>query len=778
MLRPAFKEKQLHGTAELLLKPHFYDQHAMVLDAKWMKINSVQLKTADGNQPLGYTYDTLQLTIDLKKNYTADDTLDILVDYIAEPYSQDSAQVEDVGRGLYFIDVEDKNPYKPMHLWTQGEETAASCWFPTLDSPDQRSSEEIFVTFDSSFVSLSNGLLIDSKSNGDGTKTDHWKQDKPHAPYLFFLGIGDYYKSVNHWRGKEISAYTFPKYKDAVDEIFINLPEMMEFYSNKLDFEYPWDKLGNIMAYDYTAGAMENTSAIVYFESMLCHHQQLIDGNFDWIISHELFHHWFGDLVTSESWANVALNESLADYGEYLWFEYKNGKAEADAYSHNAMEKYINTARFKNEPVVNYYYDRTHDLFDAIRYEKGGRILHMLRNYLGDKAFFRSLHDFLTEHQYGSVEVSDLRKAFENVSGQDLNWFFDQWWFGKGHPVLDITHRYDDKNKTVELTVRQTQTDAEAGTFRLPVKVDIYLNGKKESRQIEINDRVMSFYFPAASAPQLVNFDADKALLCEKTEDLSPSENIFKFYNAPLYNDKREALEALTFFQKDNSAVQEVFLKALQDSNWNLRIDAINNIEATKFMNKNQVALALQKIISTDNNPHVREKAVNKIAKVDKNKSQEIMMQVLDRDSSFSTLAAALTNLNTYNKSLAYSYAVRFSSTESPELMMAVGKIFKDTTADNLEFFKKAIWLNNYKTFYTNFKSFNEYLENADNIILQKGILFLKDIFTYEESAFNTMHAKQVVKNLSYFFETKAKKDPQADIKLQIVRKEGATLLN
>ena len=774
-LKPVFKEKKMYGNAELVLKPHFYDQKELVLDAKWMKINSVELKTLQGNKKLNYTYDTSKLKIDLERYYTKNDQINIVIDYIAQPYIVDSAQVE-AGRGLYFIDVEDKNPYKPMHMWTQGEEEESSIWFPTLDATNQKTTQEIFITIDNNLVSLSNGLLLDTKDNNNGTKTDHWKQDKPHSPYLFFIAVGDYYKSISKWRDKEVSAYTFPKYKDDVAEIFERMPEMMEFFSQMLGVDFPWDKMANIMAYDYTAGAMENTSAIIYYEKMLCDHQQLIDGDFDWIIVHELFHQWFGDLVTAESWANLTLNESFADYSEYLWYENKNGKAYADGLGEKALNKYLRASQYKKEPIVNYYYEDAHDIFDELRYEKGGRVLHMLRSYVGDDAFFKSLNKYLVNNKFKNAELSDLRKAFEEVTGEDLNWFFNQWWFEKGHPVLDITHNFNEKNKTIELTVRQTQPSNEAPTFRIVTKVDIYVNGKKETKVIDINDRNMSFYFPSSTAPQLVNFDADKVLICEKTEDLSEAENIFKFYNAPLYKDKLEALIALRFKQKNNSAVQSLYLKALQDKNEFIRTETINYLETDKGSEK-QVLLALQNIINTDLVASVRERAVGKIARIQKDKSVDLLEYVLNNDSSFATLTVALNNLKIYNKTKAYEYATKFASTESPNLMVAIAKVFKDTTADNFEFFKKAIWLNSPGTAYANFQSFGEYLEKSDNFTLEKGILFLKDIAQYEESNYNIDGAKQVVRNLKTHFASKAKKDIKAATSLQIINKIGKELL-
>jgi len=402
----------------------------------------------------------------------------------------------------------------------------------------------------------------------------------------------------------------------------------------------------------------------------------------------------------------------------------------------------------------------------------------MLRNYVGEDAFFKSLNKYLTNFKFNSAEISDLRKVFEEITGEDLNWFFTQWWMSKGHPVLDITHKYDEKNKTIELTVRQTQSDFDGPTFRIPTKVDIYLNGKKETKIIDVNDRINTFYFPAASAPQLVNFDADKVLLCEKKEDLSETELIFKFYNAPLFLDKLEALKALALRQKDNAKVQELLLKALQDKNWNIRQEAVESIEVDKYANKAQLSLAIQNIINTDAKSSVREKAINKIARIEKNKSVEILENVLDKDSSYICLIAALNNLNSYNKPKAYEYAVKLSSYENPDVMTAVARVFKDTIADNFDFFKKAIWLNTPRSYYPNFKSFGEYLEKSNNMVLEKGILFLKDISTYEESDYNIEGAKQLVRNMHYSLTEKAKKDKQADIRLQIVKKTGKELLN
>ena len=235
-------------------------------------------------------------------------------------------------------------------------------------------------------------------------------------------------------------------------------------------------------------------------------------------------------------------------------------------------------------------------------------------------------------------------------------------------------------------------------------------------------------------------------------------------------------LDALRYKQKDNPLAHSIFLKAMKDKSKAIRIEAINNIEADKT-NEKEVLLALQNCINTDIEANVREKAINRIVRIQKAKCVDLLEQVINKDSSYAVIAAALNNLKTYNFTAAYKHAKNLSSTENPTLMMAISKVFKDTIADHLEFFKKAIWLNSPGTAYTNLQSFNEYLEKCDNFTLEKGILFLKDIVKYEESSYNIYSAKQIVRNLKYYFDLKAKKDAQASVKLQIVSKVGREIL-
>jgi aminopeptidase N len=413
-------------------------------------------------------------------------------------------------------------------------------WCPIIDKPNQKTTQEIAMTVPAKYVTLSNGKLASQKKNSNGTRTDTWKMDMPHAPYLFFMGVGDFAVVKDKYKDKEVSYYVEKEYAPVARKIFGNTPEMMTFYSKILGMDYPWNKYSQIVGRDYVSGAMENTTATLHQESAQQDARQLVDGNiWENTIAHELFHQWFGDLVTSESWSNLTLNESFANYSEYLWLEHKYGKDAADEHNYADMMGYINS-QSDQKNLVRYYYQDKEAMFDAVSYNKGGRILNMLRNYVGDSAFFRALHVYLAKNKYQSAEAHQLRLAFEEVTGKDKNWFWNQSYFGAGHPSLNIYKVYDHAAKTVKVIVEQKQ---EGKVFRLPVAVDIYNGSKKVRHNVWLSNRTDTLTFSYAMHPDLVNVDADKMLLAEKKDNKTLENYVHQYTYAGNYLDRREAID-------------------------------------------------------------------------------------------------------------------------------------------------------------------------------------------------------------------------------------------
>ncbi|MGI4870066.1 MAG: M1 family metallopeptidase [Janthinobacterium lividum] len=395
-----YAHQYLLGTAVLTLRPHFYPQHTAVLDAQGFRISAVELV---GGPTLAYQYDQRQLTVELGRAYTREQPYQLRISYVARPNELPTGGSEAItsDKGLYFINPLGQEPSKPRQIWTQGETESNSRWFPTIDHPNQRMTQEIALTVENQFKTLSNGLLVNSQRNPDGTRTDTWRQAMPAAPYLTMLAVGDFAVVSDTWRGKAVDYYVEPKYAGTARAVFGHTPAMLEFYSQKLGVEFPWEKYAQIAVRDYVSGAMENTTATVHGASIQVTRRELLDANYEVsesIIAHELFHHWFGDYVTCESWSNLPLNESFANYAQYLWAEHQYGPEAAALVQQQELAHYLEEAILKREPLIRYHYANREDLFDRHSYEKGGRVLHMLRKYVGNEAFFTALHRYLTQN--------------------------------------------------------------------------------------------------------------------------------------------------------------------------------------------------------------------------------------------------------------------------------------------------------------------------------------------------------------------------------------------
>jgi aminopeptidase N len=718
-----YNNSWLIGKTWITLKPHFYPTDSLTLDAKGMQINQVAIVKNGSNVPLKYMYnDKNNLYINLDRTYKANETYTIYIDYIAKPNDYQavgSAAITDA-KGLYFINPKGEEKDKPTQIWTQGETEATSVYIPTIDKTNQKTTQEFVLTVPSKYVTLSNGKLASQKTNGDGTRTDTWKMELPHAPYLFFIGVGDWAIVRDSYKGKEVNYYVEKEYAPVAKKIFGYTPEMMGFFSKLLGVEYPWVKYSQIVGRDYVSGAMENTTATLHQESAQQNARELVDGN-DWedVISHELFHQWFGDLVTTESWSNLTVNESFADYSEYLWREYKHGKDAAYDAAFTAMNNYLSRGTEASKDLVRFYYRDKEDMFDLVSYQKGGRILNMLRNYLGDSAFFKGLNVYLNENKFSSGEAHQLRLAMEKVSGRDLNWFFNQWYFGSGHPRLTITNSYDAGKQQNMMIVRQTQAGDKI--FKLPVAVDVYSSAGKSRQNIWIENKTDTFYFNAASKPLLVNFDADKVILATKNDSLKTlDEYAYQFSHATNFIDRMQALNFASS-RTSEAAAYKLFADALNDPYYKIRLAAIQ-----KFGELTLTPAVLSKIESmavNDPNRPVRATAIALLGQQKNAKYLDLFVRST-RDSSYSVAGRALTALVQLDPKRALQLVPELKKDAKGLLESAIenAEVLTKTDADFEEMYKDFTSGGLQKQF-GNFQTFITYLSvinNTDNF--KKGV--------------------------------------------------------
>ncbi len=659
-----YSKSYLNGKVWLTLKPHFYATDSLQLDAKGMNIHKVDIVKAGKSIPLKYSYDSLFLNIKLDRTYKKDESYVVYIDYTAKPdefQAEGSAAITDA-KGLYFINPKGEEKDKPTQIWTQGETEATSVWIPTIDRTNQKTTNEFNLTVPDKYVTLSNGKMTAQKKNADGTRTDTWVMELPHSPYLFFIGVGDFAIVKDQYKGKEVNYYVEHKYEKVARKIFGYTPEMMKFFSEKVTgIEYPWVKYSQIVGRDYVSGAMENTTATLHQESAQQNARELVDGN-NWesTVAHELFHQWFGDYVTAESWSNLTVNESFADYSQLLWLEYKYGADEAGFENFNEMNQYLNGRNGeRNKDLVRFFYNDKEDMFDLVSYQKGGRILHMLRTFVGDDAFYKSLNKYLTSNKFGNGNAHKLRLAFEEVTGKDLNWFFNQWYFGSGHPKLEISYGYDAQSQTAKVYIKQTQPGDKL--FKLPMAIDVYNGSSKKRYNVWAENKADTFSFAVSSKPDLINVDAERAILMERKDDKTLAEYICQYNYAGKYLDRRDALEAAAK-NITEPAAYNLLEKALSDPYYRIRLRAMTNF-GTATLNDATIS-KIETIAKNDDHAVVRAGAIDMLARLKKDGYKDFFVKAT-RDSSYSVAGAALEALGLIDGPQAFAIANTLSKDEN-----------------------------------------------------------------------------------------------------------------
>ncbi len=725
------EKQQLEGIANLTLTPYFYSADSLTIDAKGMTLNEVSMvDTSGARKTLTYSYDSLQIKITLGKEYSRTDTIHLYINYVAKPNelgSKGSTAIED-DRGLYFINPLGRNKLKPIQIWTQGETEASSCWFPTIDAPNEKTTEEIFITYDSDFKTLSNGKQISSVDNGNGTNTDYWKQELPHAPYLFTMIIGDFSVVKHTWDGIPVNYYVEPKDSLCAELVFGNTPEMLTFFSEKLGVKYPWDKFSQIIVKDYVSGAMENTSATIYGSFVLRDKRQLLDRNHEDIVAHELFHHWFGDLVTCESWSNLSLNESFASYGEYLWIEHKYGKLHADRHLWYDHLRYMTDKPWK--PIINYHFEDKEDMFNRHSYEKGSLVLHQLRQVVGDDAFFASLKLYLERNKFKTAEVHNLRMAFEEVTGTDMNWYFNQWFLKKGHPILDFSYKV--KSDSLIVDVVQTQVADGIQSFYLPLHVNIHSNGEVVQKEMIVTQPKQQFIYTFNDDISWVNIDPNDGLCGEVNQIHTAEQALYVFKNNKHYKDKRLALLSV---KKDSSDVAwDLLNTATKDSLEVFRRLGIHLMGDRPDNKSDNFKAMLKDMATTDTMSLVRADAIKELSEQFPDDSLLIPLYKKGlEDLSYEVNVQSITALFEIKREDALLRAIELEKEEDPRLLYTLCKLYSDLDDESkLKFYVHTAQITEGYYKEAILGKFQKYLADKSHEFVWKGFKAIKEIAIYD----------------------------------------------
>ena len=656
-------KKQVTGTATIRLHP-LAAASSIDLDASWLKVSNA--KDLASGKSLRFSSTDMVLNVEMGRTLLTTDTVSIMIDYTAQPTA-----------GLYFVDAGPGTGNKPA-IFTYGEGGIHANWLPIYNENNDKFSTEMLVTVEKPFTAISNGKLLETKENANGTRTFHWYQSLPHSNYLIALFVGEYVSVPLRpaFGTIPLSVWVHSGQEDQAQSVFARTPEMIEFYSQRFNFKYPWDKYDQISAFDYAIGAMENTTITGHNDKILRKPDQLEEFTPDFdnynasftaeaIISHELGHHWFGDNTTCRTLANLWMNESFASYMMMLWDEHRLGRDYLQSQTQFALQAYLSyVGKFHIiRPLEYRYFDSRDEIYNTeTTYQKGAIVLHMLRWILGDEEFFRGLGYFQNKYQFSSVESSDLLTAFEESTGSNLIWFFDQWIWGGGHPVFEVQWRYVPARRKVEVKVEQVQPLVDGqGIFTLPVEIRIDAKGKTQRHRVWIERQAEHFVFDADSAPDMVSFDGRGDLVADIRCEKSPKELVYQLNNDELPGRMR-ALRQLTSRHASNPITLNAIRSLLaSDVHWSLKAEAtmllrdlhsndtesllLSQLSAKNYHERKAAVIALgsrfsdaartalRKTIDSEKNDDVAATALVSLAKIDPTLSPEYLRSQLRRDS-------------------------------------------------------------------------------------------------------------------------------------------------
>ena len=518
-------------------------------------------------------------------------------------------------KGLYFILPDKDYPDRPKQVWTQGESEDTRYYLPTYDYPNDRLTTETILTVPANWITVANGKLTNISDAANGMKTWTWKESVPSSTYLITVVAGEFEEVKDSWRGIPVTYYAPKGRGDRLSINYNRTPQMIDLFSTKLGVNYPWEKYAQSMVDDFVAGGMENSSATTNTSQSLQHPKlapEFLTGQ-DGLISHELGHQWFGDLVTCKDWGDIWLNEGFATFMEYMWTEAHFGKDQADYERWQNAHQWFQEANLYTKPIVRHDFNDSGE-FDGNAYTKGGWVLYMLRHQLGEDAFYHGLKHYLEVNRGKNVVTADLAKAIEEATHTNVDQFFSQWLYGAGAPKLDLSYKYDDAKHEVALTIKQAQkVEGRVGLFHIPTEIEITTASGPKLFPITISNEkdTATFTFPADSAPLMVLFDKGGHVLKSTEFHKEKKEWLYQLKNATELADRADAIAALGKLKGDDEVVVALSNALLNDKAWGIRANAADALGQLGGPNASKQLL---EALNTAKEPWVRNRIVSALA--------------------------------------------------------------------------------------------------------------------------------------------------------------------
>lgn len=397
-----------------------------------------------------------------------------------------------------------KNKYGDRTFFGDNWPNRAYHWLPTVDHPSDKAKVEWAITAPNHYQVIGNGRLVEQTDIDNHRRITRWKTAVPLATKVMVFGAAKFaVEQVGEVYNIPVSSWVYPQNKEEGFYDYEMAYDILDWFIHHVG-PYPYAKLANVQS-KTMFGGMENAGNIFYSERSVSGERK-IEG----LLAHEIAHQWFGNSASEGSWHHSWLSEGFATYFTNLYNEQTHGRDKLISGLQAQRENVINYSKKTYVPIVNPAITDYMKVLSTNTYQKGGWVLHMLRKKVGDKDFWTSIRTYYSLYEHSNAYTDDLQAVFEEVSGEDLKVFFDQWVMSAGHPdfLLDWTHN-DDK---LNISLNQNQSTA----FQFPLDIDlVFADGSTKRQTLEINQRSQSFSLKSSKKPVKIVLDPDTWLLFE-----------------------------------------------------------------------------------------------------------------------------------------------------------------------------------------------------------------------------------------------------------------------
>lgn len=553
---------------------------------------------------------------------------------------------EGSGGGIHFAIPADGSK-RGLQAHSQGESEWNRYWFISHDYPNEKLTSEISITLPAKYAALANGKLVERKEVEGGRVLWHYSMEQPHSTYLISVVFGEFAVVKDEWRGRPVEYWVPPGREQDARPTLGRTPEMIEWFSKRTGVDYPYAKYSQALVYEFNWGGMENISCTTLVETAILDERARRDQDEEGLVSHELAHQWFGDLVTCRSWPHVWLNEGFATYMEHVWYEHSKGW---DDYYYGVWSNMMGVAQNAEDDatsgVVFSNYNTPDDIFgrgNSNPYSKGCANLHMLHESLGDALFWKVIHEYLTRFSYKNAETDDLRKVVEEFSGRSYERFFQQWFYRPGSPAITLDYHWDADRSRARITLTQTQKlSADRPAFQIDLPIWLVLgDGSIEKQIVSMDSKTAELTVGLKAAPTQVCVDPTSSILARYVLNVPDLMLIEQARHGPTLIARCAAVRLLgTRGDEDAVAALESILLSDQEHE-ELRKEAAG---ALGRRNSNAARDVLIAALAEDRaiaNHHVRHSTIDNLAGYKAPEAAQTLLRFARKDPCYSIEAAA-----------------------------------------------------------------------------------------------------------------------------------------